>query len=133
MKKVLLLLVCMMPLLGYAQSNGNGGGSGPNGSVDPKDIPLEPLNPVDDHRHDAPVAPDFNAEILPDKTVLVMSRDIATFSVLVFNNTNLSSQYSGQTTSGRLHFTTPLPYGVYDIRVLCEGFTFTGSFTIAEE
>lgn len=122
----------MMPVLGYAQSNGGDGGSS-GGGIDPKDVALLPHEPVDDDRRDAPVTPDFNAEILPDKTVMVMSRDIATFSVQVVNNRSMGNQYNGQTTNGRLHFTTPLPAGSYNIYVTCEGFSFTGDFTISAE
>jgi len=112
MKHSLLLLLSLIPFIGL-------GGE--------PEIELYQASISKDQKSEIPV---FHAEVDLSKSVSVTADLPSTFCVSIYDSTNTTLLYQGNTYDGYCHFTSTLPSGSYYIVISGPGYSYEGEFEI---
>lgn len=115
MKHMLLLLLSLIPFIGLCGE---------------PEIELFEISVPEQHKSEIPV---FHAEVDLSKSVSVTADLPSTFCVSIYDATNTTLLYQGNTYDGYYHFTSTLPSGNYYIVISGLGYSYEGEFEISND
>lgn len=115
MKHMLLLLLSLIPFIGICGE---------------PEIELSQISVTDHHKSEIPV---FHAELELNQSVTVTADQQSTFTVSIYDATNMTLLYQGNTYDGYYHFTNTLSAGSYSIEISCDDVSYEGEFEISND
>lgn len=113
--KHVLLLMSLLPFVGLCGEP----------EIELTEIPQNP-----EHSSQIPV---FHAELEQNLSVTVTADKQSSFTVSIYDTTNMTLLYQGDTYDNYYHFTNTLPAGSYIIDISCDDVSYEGEFEISND
>jgi uncharacterized glyoxalase superfamily protein PhnB len=83
--------------------------------------------------HQKSEIPVFHAELELNQSVTVTADQQSTFTVSIYDATNMTLLYQGDTYDGYYHFTNTLSAGSYSIEISCDDVSYEGEFEVVND